>query len=242
MRNASAGRMNWQHFYDLLRSELISGAAGNALFRLVLAGILGGIIGLERELKHRPAGLRTNLFICFGAALFTVLSQRLALERSDVTRIAAQIIPGIGFIGAGTILHTRGLTTGLTSAATLFVVASIGMAAGGGLYLTAIFATGAALVALFTLGHLEETFNLKLLMTSYEVQGGSLDEITNEVNRILEPYHRLMQNVATGTTGTHVRLQFDVEGCNSDQKELLRELRASTVLEGATSLGRVERE
>jgi putative Mg2+ transporter-C (MgtC) family protein len=234
--------MNWQHFTGLLHSEFATGAAENALFRLVLAGILGGIIGLERELKHRPAGLRTNLFICFGAALFTLLSQRLAGVPADSARIAAQIIPGIGFIGAGTILHTRGLTTGLTSAATLFVVASIGMAAGGGLYLTAVFATAAALVALFTLGHLEETFNLKLLMTSYEVRGGSLDAITNEVNRILEQYHRLMQNVATGTTGTHVRLQFDVEGCNRDQKELLRQLRASSVLEGATSLGRVERE
>jgi putative Mg2+ transporter-C (MgtC) family protein len=234
--------MNWQHFTNLLHSELISGAAENALFRLVLAGILGGIIGLQRELKHRPAGLRTNLFICFGAALFTVLSQRLAGVPADSARIAAQIIPGIGFIGAGTILHTRGLTTGLTSAATLFVVASIGMAAGGGLYLTAIFATGAALVALFALGHLEETFNLKLLMTSYEVRGGSLDEITNEVNRILEQYHRLMQNVAAGSTGTHIRLQFDVEGCNRDQKELLRQMRASTVLAGATCLGHVERE
>lgn len=234
--------MNWQHFADLPHSELISGAAGSALFRLVLAGVLGGIIGLERELKHRPAGLRTNLFICFGAALFTVLSQRLAGVPADSARIAAQIIPGIGFIGAGTILHTRGLTTGLTSAATLFVVASIGMAAGGGLYLTAIFATGAALIALFTLGHLEETFNLKLLVTSYEVRGGSLDEITNEVNRILEQHHRLMQNVMTGSTGTHVRLQFDVEGCNRDQKELLRQLQASSVLAGAASLGRVERE
>jgi putative Mg2+ transporter-C (MgtC) family protein len=234
--------MNWQHFTDLLHSEFTSGAAASALFRLVIAGILGAIIGLERELKHRPAGLRTTLFICFGAAMFTLLSQRLAGVPSDSARIAAQIIPGIGFIGAGTILHTRGLTTGLTSAATLFVVASIGMAAGGGLYLTSIFATGAVLIALFTLGHLEETFNLKLLMTSYEVSGGSLDEITNEVNRILEQHHRLMQNVATGSTGTHIRLQFDVEGCNREQKELLRQLRSSTVLAGSTSLGHVERE
>jgi putative Mg2+ transporter-C (MgtC) family protein len=235
-------RMNWQHFTDLLHSELSTGAAGISLFRLVLAGILGGIIGLERELKHRPAGLRTNLFICFGAALFTVLSQRLAGVPADSARIAAQIIPGIGFIGAGTILHTRGLTSGLTSAATLFVVASIGMAAGGGLYLTSVFATVAALIALFALGHLEETFNLKLLMSSYEVTGGSLDEITNEVNRILEQHHRLMRNVATGSTGAHVRLQFDVEGCNREQKDLLRQLRASRVLAGATSLGHVERE
>src|ERR1700690_4615112 len=117
--------MNWQPFLDLLHSEMASGAVGNSLVRLVLAAILGGLIGFERELKHRAAGLRTNMFICFGAALFTVLSQRLAGVPSDSARIAAQIIPGIGFIGAGSILHMRGLTTGLTSAATLFVVASV---------------------------------------------------------------------------------------------------------------------
>jgi putative Mg2+ transporter-C (MgtC) family protein len=234
--------MNLQHFMDLLHREMASGIVGSSLTRLVLAAILGGAIGLERELKHRAAGLRTNLFICFGAALFTVLSRGLAAEPSDYTRIAAQIIPGIGFIGAGSILHTRGLTTGLTSAATLFVVASVGMAAGGGLYLTAIFATAVVLLALFFLGHVEQTFNVKLLMNSYEVTGSSVEEISNEVNRILEGHHRIMQNILTGNTGQHIRLQFDVEGCNCEQKMLLQQLKASTVLENATSLGRVERE
>ncbi len=214
-----------------------------SLARLVLAAVLGGIIGLERELRHRPAGLRTNMFICFGAALFTILSDVLAVEHlGDHTRISAQIIPGIGFIGAGSILHSRGLTTGLTTAATLFVVASVGMATGGGLYLTAIFATGLVLVVLFSLGHLELTFNLKTLLTSYEVTGTSVEEITQEVNRILEHRHRMMQNVESGSTGEHVRLQFDVTGCNRDQKALLRELQASTVLGSATSLGPVELE
>ena len=234
--------MNWQHFVDLLHGEMASGFVGSSLTRLLVAAILGGLIGLERELKHRAAGLRTNMFICFGAALFTVLSRGLAAEPSDFTRIAAQIIPGIGFIGAGSILHTRGLTTGITSAATLFVVASVGMAAGGGLYATAIFATGMVLLALFLLGHMEETFNVKLLVSSYEVTGGSVEEISNEVNRILESHHRLMQNVNTGNTGQHIRLQFDVEGCNREQKALFRELKASTVLGSAIALGRVERE
>jgi putative Mg2+ transporter-C (MgtC) family protein len=235
-------RMSWQHFINLLRGEMASGIVGSSLARLVLAAILGGIIGLERELNHRPTGLRTNMFICFGAALFTVLSAALAGVPSDAARIAAQIIPGIGFIGAGSILHTRGLTSGITSAATLFVVASIGMAAGGGLYLTAIFATAMVLVALFVLGHLEETFNLKILLSSYEVTGASVEEISNEVNRILEGRHQLMQNVNSASTGQHIRLQFDVDGCNREQHELLRLLKASTVLGTVTSLGRVERE
>lgn len=234
--------MNWQTFKDLLHVEMSSGFLGTSLVRLVFAAILGGAIGLERELKHRAAGLRTNLFICFGAAMFTLLSSGLAGVPSDAARIAAQIIPGIGFIGAGSILHTRGLTTGLTSAATLFVVASVGMAAGGGLYLTAFFGTVMVLVAQFVLGHMEETFNLKVLMSSYEVTGRSLEEISNEVNRILELQQRMMENVASGNTGQHIRMQFDVEGCNREQKDLLRRLKASTVLETATSLGRVERE
>jgi putative Mg2+ transporter-C (MgtC) family protein len=234
--------MNWQHFVDVLRWEMASGAVGSSLTRLVVAAILGGLIGLEREFKHRAAGLRTNMFICFGAAMFTLLSERLAGGPSDAARIAAQIIPGIGFIGAGSILHTRGLTTGLTTAATIFVVASVGMAAGGGLYLTATFATGLVLLALFALGHMEETFNIKLLITSYEVTGASVEVISNEVNRILESHHRLMKNMCSGNTDQHVRLQFDVEGCSREQKELLEQLKASKVLLAATSLGRVEHE
>jgi putative Mg2+ transporter-C (MgtC) family protein len=174
--------------------------------------------------------------------MFTLLSERLAGVPSDTARIAAQIIPGIGFIGAGSILHTRGLTTGLTTAATLFVVASVGMAAGGGLYLTAIFATGLVLLALFFLGHMEETFNIKMLMNSYEVTGASVEEISNEVNQILESHHRLMKNVVTGNTDQHVRVQFDVEGCSREQKELLQQLKASRILLSATSLGRVDHE
>jgi len=234
--------MNWQHFVDLLRGEMASGIVGSSISRLILAAILGGLIGLEREFKHRAAGLRTNMFICFGAAMFTLLSQGLAGVPSDSARIAAQIIPGIGFIGAGSILHMRGLTTGLTTAATLFVVASVGMAAGGGLYLTAMFATGLVILALFALGHFEETFNIKLLMSSYEVTGASVEEISNEVNRILESHHRMMQNTLSGNTGQHVRLQFDVEGCNHEQKQLLQQLKASTVLGSVTSLGRVDHE
>jgi putative Mg2+ transporter-C (MgtC) family protein len=142
-----------QQIYGTLQNEMNS-IVGVSITRLVLAAILGGVIGLERQLKHRPAGLRTNLFICLGAAMYTLLSDELAVEHiGDHTRIAAQIIPGIGFIGAGSILHARDkLVTGLTTAATIFVVASVGMAVGGGLYLTSVFATALILLCLFLLG------------------------------------------------------------------------------------------
>jgi putative Mg2+ transporter-C (MgtC) family protein len=234
--------MDWRLIHDLLTREMSSGIVGMSLTRLVLAALLGGVIGFEREVHHRPAGLRTNMFICFGACLFTVLSRSLAGVPSDYTRIAAQIIPGIGFIGAGSILRNRGLVNGLTTAATIFVVASVGMATGGGLYLTAIFATVVVLLVLFALGHLERTFNLKTLLNSYEVTGGSVDEITQEVNRILESRHRLMQNVLSGNTGEHIRLQFDLSGNNREQQEVLRDLKGSRVLGSAVSLGPVELE
>ena len=120
------------------------------LFQLALAVLLGGAIGLERELRGKPAGLRTNVLICIGATLFTVLSQHISGGRGDPGRIAAQILTGIGFIGAGTILHLRGSITGLTSAATIWVVTAIGMAVGSSAYVEAVGATG--LVTLVLVG------------------------------------------------------------------------------------------
>jgi putative Mg2+ transporter-C (MgtC) family protein len=232
-----------QHIYDLLQSEMAS-IVGVSITRLVLAAILGGVIGLERQLKHRPAGLRTNLFICLGAAMYTLLSDELAVEHiGDHTRIAAQIIPGIGFIGAGSILHARDkLVTGLTTAATIFVVASVGMAVGGGLYLTSIFATGLILLCLFLLGRAEERFGLKTAVCGYEVAGRSADEITPEINRILESVHAMTQNLQIAATPQHVRVQFQLEGTRKDQDQVLRGLKQSPVFASATSLGPVHAE
>lgn len=227
-----------QHmFHDLLSSVL-----GSSIARLVLAAILGGLIGLEREIKHRPAGLRTNLFICFGAAMFTIMSDQLAVEHlGDHTRIAAQIIPGIGFIGAGSILHYRGdLITGITSAATLFVVASVGMAVGGGLYLTSIFATGLILLCLYLLGRVEEWSNLKIELHTYEVTGRTAEELTEEINHVLEPVHSMMQNVQVASTKQHVRLQFDLEGKRREHEQVLEALKRSSVFGRAVSLGRAQ--
>ena len=125
------------------------------LLQLVLATLLGGAIGFERELSGKPAGLRTNILICVGAALFTALSIKLSAGRGDPGRIAAQILTGVGFIGAGTILHTRGSVTGLTSAATIWVVSAIGMALGAGAYVEALGTTLLVVVILHGLGYLE---------------------------------------------------------------------------------------
>jgi putative Mg2+ transporter-C (MgtC) family protein len=201
-----------------------------SLEKLLLATVLGGTVGLERELKHRPAGLRTNLFICFGSALFTILSQRLALVDADRTRIAAQIITGIGFIGAGTILHSQGAVSGLTSAASIFVVAGIGMAAGGGLYGTAIVATVLVVVALLTLGQVEARFNLKPVITSYEVISSGCDTpqiVIDQLNRLLEENGLSMQTVHLGTvTEGRCKVTFTVEGYRSQQRKLAERIKS----------------
>lgn len=125
------------------------------LVQLLLAALLGGAIGIEREISGKPAGLRTNILICVGATLFTVLSFRLAGRGGDPGRVAAQILTGVGFIGAGTILHTRGSVTGLTSAATIWVVSAIGMAIGSAAYVEAVGTTLLVMLVLAGLGFVE---------------------------------------------------------------------------------------
>jgi putative Mg2+ transporter-C (MgtC) family protein len=204
-----------------------------AMVRLVLAAVLGGIIGLERELKRKPAGLRTNMFICFGSAMFTILSTELAgkFGIGDHTRIAAQIIPGIGFIGAGSILHDKGGVSGITTAATIFVVASIGMAAGGGLYLVAIFSTMLIYLALHLLGILERQLNLKPLTMTYIVTAErTADELVSEINSILEGQGKEMQAMHLSKSGEMEKMVFRVDGTRHEHKELMNRLRQSTDL------------
>lgn len=142
------------------------------LLRLVAAILAGALIGLERELHDKPAGFRTNILICFGAALFTVLSAELGDDRSDRTRIAAQIVTGVGFLGAGTVVHFKGTVLGLTTAATIWAVASVGMAFGAGEYLTGLIATILTAGVLFGLAYVEtwiaswqETTRFKIRLT-----------------------------------------------------------------------------
>ncbi|GAC1516322.1 MAG: MgtC/SapB family protein [Gemmatimonadaceae bacterium] len=129
------------------------------LLKLTLSVVLGGAIGVEREISGKPAGLRTNILICLGAAVLGDLSMRLAdvggEHVGDPGRLAAQVVSGIGFLGAGTIMQARGTVTGLTTAATIWVVAAIGLTLGAGHFYEA---TGAALIVtlvLYGLGNVE---------------------------------------------------------------------------------------
>jgi putative Mg2+ transporter-C (MgtC) family protein len=124
--------------------------------RLTVGLVLGAVIGFERELHRQPAGFRTHSLVALGAALFTVVSAfGFTGDNVDPTRIAAQIVSGIGFIGAGTILQYRGHIRGLTTAASLWSVAAIGTAAGAGLYVVAVVGTLLILVILSILDRVE---------------------------------------------------------------------------------------
>src|SRR3989441_11303359 len=133
-----------QRMIEMFRLELF--------LQLSLATLFGGAIGLERELGGKPAGLRTNILICIGSVLYTKLSVSMAGTNADPTRVAAQIVTGVGFIGAGTILHARGAVVGLTSAATIWVVAAIGVALGAGHYPEALGATPLVVLVVQGLG------------------------------------------------------------------------------------------
>jgi len=234
--------MDWiNHLVEQVRNELGTGLS-STLVRLLLASFLGGLIGLERQFRHKPAGLRTNMFICFGAAMFTILSSKLAGVQSDSARIAAQIIPGIGFIGAGSILHARASVTGLTTAATLFVVASVGMAAGGGLYWTAVVATVVILASLVVLGKAEAWFSLKMFAASYEVTGPNVDGMLREVNRLLDTEQLTMQSIHIANADPNFRLVFSVNCEHEQQRVISIRLHESNAFATVTSLGAVEHE
>ncbi len=120
------------------------------IWGLLLAVLLGAIIGAERQIDNKPAGLRTNILICLGAAMFTIISREMGGQES-ATRIAAQIVSGIGFLGAGAIIRDQAGIHGLTTAATIWMVASIGMACGAGFYLHAAIGAGIAFSVLLLL-------------------------------------------------------------------------------------------
>jgi len=135
--------------------------------KLFLAVALGGLIGLERETSHKPAGFRTNILICVGSTMVMALSSLILQGRegsgSEMTRIAAGVVTGIGFIGAGTIIQARGSVLGLTTAATLWAVAGLGLVIGSGHYLIALIFTGIIILTLVIFRQFEGQFLKKSL-------------------------------------------------------------------------------
>jgi putative Mg2+ transporter-C (MgtC) family protein len=217
-----------QAFSQLEQWLLTGGAAG----RLLLAAALGCAIGIDREYHHRPSGVRTNVLICFGAAMFTFLSPIIAGPGgNNLGQIASNIVQGIGFLGAGLILHNRDRVSGLTSAATVWAVASIGMAGGAGLYFPAVFATVIVLIVLELIRVLEYRANLKMYSVTYEVRGADAREMEMSLLHVMDREKRLLTDIQNQPIGGIERLFFDVTASQRGHRRLKESLAAAPNIE-----------
>jgi putative Mg2+ transporter-C (MgtC) family protein len=183
------------------------------IYRLLWAALLGSLVGLERIRSKRPAGMRTSLFVCMAAALFTIVSIEFAKMTGDTgtTRIASNIVQGIGFLGAGVILREKGSVVGMTTAATIFLTAAMGMAAGSGLYKVSGFVCIVMLFALVILVRVERVFKLRsryvLFRVIAENAAGLLPEIRQLFGEMKLELNHLSVSLADGK---HI-LQFDAD-------------------------------
>lgn len=161
---------------------------GEPVLKILLAIVLSGVIGYEREISDKPAGLRTNILIGLGSAVIMMISIHVATRYSsglsDPSRIAAQVVTGIGFLGAGTILQARGSVKGLTTAASMWAVAGIGLAVGSGMYFLSVLTTAAILAVLWFLGRAQHRLLGKALSECVHVQVADAAEFLRALNEV----------------------------------------------------------
>jgi putative Mg2+ transporter-C (MgtC) family protein len=192
-----------------------------AIPRLIVASFLGGFIGLEREYKRRSAGVRTNLLICLGAAFFTLLSAVLAGDGSpNKGQVASNIVQGIGFLGAGLIIHNRSRISGLTSAASVWVVASIGMACGAGLLAAAAVATVIVVIALELVGFLERRASIKIYSLVYETRGDDQTAMLRSILNAMDKAGERLAEFATNAIGDLQRVSFTITATKKQHERL----------------------
>ena len=170
------------------------------VLRIVLSAIIGGLIGMEREFSKRPAGLRTHMLVSIGSALIMLVSingfidPNTGLPIGDPSRLAAQVVSGIGFLGAGTIIRTKGDIKGLTTAASLWICAGIGLSIGNGYYLGSIITAIIVMLALLNLGRLER----KIIRNNYknlEITAFDKPGLIGQLGTILGKYNILIKDI-----------------------------------------------
>jgi putative Mg2+ transporter-C (MgtC) family protein len=202
------------------------------LLRLVCASVFGAAIGVEREIHHRPAGVRTSMFVCMATALFTILSVEIShiYGDSSSTRIASNIVQGIGFLGAGAILKDNANLVGMTTAATIFAEAAIGMAAGAGLYATAGTATAIVLFGLIVLAWCTERFSLRSRALVFRFTTGHADSVAGEVQRLLGSLKIPAQHFRVSMTGTDSIVEFEADVSHKQQEQIVEQLNRQGVV------------
>jgi putative Mg2+ transporter-C (MgtC) family protein len=197
---------------------------GSIVARLAWAALLGAIIGIERNVRRRPSGMRTGFCVSLGAALFTIASIEIARRTGDAspTRIASNIVQGVGFLGAGVILRERGNVVGLTTAATIFATAAIGMAAGGGLYAISGIACLFLLFALVVLFYVEDWFNLKPRYMLFRIHMVPTESMVKDIHQIFTELKIGIDNFQVSATGDKNVIQFDAEVTTRQQENILQ--------------------
>jgi putative Mg2+ transporter-C (MgtC) family protein len=195
-------------------------------YRLLWAALLGALIGIERSVRKRPAGMRTSVCVCVGAALFTILSSEIAKATGDAstTRIASNIVQGIGFLGAGVILRERGSVVGLTTAAAIFSQAAIGMAAGAGMYSLSGIAAAIVLFALAGLIYVENALQLKRRLMLFRISTDSAVDMVPEIHRFFKDQNIRLDNFQVNLTGEKHIIQFDADVSQRQQGHLLADI------------------
>lgn len=196
------------------------------LIRLVFAAAMGALIGVERDLRRRPAGIRTSMFVCLATALFTIVSQELSHLWGDTsaTRIASNIVQGVGFLGAGAIIKDSAGLVGMTTAATVFVEAAIGMASGGGFFAIAGATTGMVLFALVVLGRAADKLNLKRRSMLFRFTTSHVQSVAGEVQRLLATLKVPMGQFRVSMTGQSSVVEFEADVSHSQEQQIVQQL------------------
>ncbi len=202
---------------------------GTALLRLIVAFILGGMVGYEREKTSRPAGFRTHTLVCVGSALVILTSEYMLRQYSpdiifDPTRMGAQVISGIGFLGAGTIIRTGSSVRGLTTAASLWAVACIGLAAGSGFYVGALIATALAFAILTGLKRFEKQLirkrnscNLQIVLKDYSQDVAEILKLTDKMGLTVRRIH-LLPPEEDDHEDEHIHLRLNITRVSIEQQ------------------------
>ncbi len=203
---------------------------GTVLGKLFIAAILGGVIGWERHRRGRPAGLRTHLLVCIGVTLMMLVSEHIFVQyqshghnsilRVDPARIAAQVVTGIGFLGAGTIMRSRASIRGLTTAASLWVVAGIGLAVGSGFILPAIFTTAIAMMIL-TLNSLVERKMKRNKYRTMKMLIAGQEHFLDDIRQTLENHSVKLKNYKFKKNIQKNEIEYDLDVQYQDEKTLL---------------------
>lgn len=184
---------------------------GQVIIRIVLSIVIGGLVGCNREYRNRPAGFRTHMLVCLGATIAGLIQVQVGhfvveeivqnqaingILHVDVGRIVCQVISGVGFLGAGAIIQTKGTVKGLTTAASMWAVAGVGIAIGMGFYAISIFSGASILLVLISLKKFEDRFIIRTRNVNMEIKCNDIKAL-NEINDFFEEYQIKISNIET---------------------------------------------